>query len=141
MAIQSSYFDPADGSVGTVDLAFVPVRSLRIPLTAATTTTPGAVCSVANPEGVNLIVYSAQAYIGVPATAPNTINLGIATNGSTTANNILDQLDAQAPLPVASVSLPADAVLWTTSKFLTGTASDTLAGMSGAYLYVQYIPA
>lgn len=141
MAIQSSYFDPADGSVGTVDLAFVPVRSLRIPLTAATTTTPGAVCSVANPEGIRLLIVSAVLDEITGGTGA-TVNIGVATNASTQESNMFSAVETGLGGAVlgsfvgATLSVP----VWGVSNFITGTASATVAGWE-AVLHVQYIPA
>ena len=139
MAIQSSYFDPADGSVTTADLAFTAVRSLKIPLTAATTTTPGAVCSVANPEGVDLFILSSVRRVTTPTgTVSATIAIGGNTNGETSATNLVEDMPADEQ-DDSTMERYASPPILGTSEYITATASDTLVGLV-ATISIQYVP-
>lgn len=116
------------------------VRSLKIPLTAATTTTPGAVCAVANPEGVDLFILSSVRSIGTPTgTVGATIAIGVAADGETSATNLVEDMpaDEQDDSTMERYTSP---LIWGATEYITGTASASVAGLE-ASLYVQYIRA
>lgn len=119
------------------------VGALKKALTAATVTTGGAVLSVANPEGADLIVTGLILDITTEATGAATVDAGIAADGTTSADNLIDAGNVGAA--VAILTNVGDggtngkaATKWGSSQYLTITASATLAGMVGN-AYIQYI--
>ena len=115
------------------------IKSLKIPLVAATTTDPGAVCAVANPEGVRLIVISAQILVDTEG-ALGTATFGIAANGTTAASNIYSADLTVTGMGVSDFIVNNTPLTWNADEFITGTASASVAGLE-ASLYVQYIRA
>lgn len=104
----------------------------EVPLVAATVTTAGAVVSVANPLGENLIIVNAYMNITTAATtSTNTIDLGVAANGTTTSDTLIDGTTTTAGLKSAPGTNGATPRLWGSTAFVTGTASATLVGMVG----------
>lgn len=104
----------------------------KVALTAATTTAAGGVVSVANPLGVDLIIV--QAYLNITTaatTSANTIDLGVAANGATSSDTLIDGTTTTAGIKTASGTNGAVPRTWSTTQFVTGTASATLAGMVG----------
>lgn len=115
----------------------------RVALTAATVTTAGAVLSVPNPEGADIIVTRLILDITTPSTGAATVDAGIAANGTTSADNLIDGAS------VASAAKVLDNVddkgsngkakqKWGASQYLTITASATLAGMVGTAI-IEYV--
>lgn len=113
-------------------------------LTAATTTTGGGVLSLANPEGRPLIITRLLLNITTPSTGAATVDAGIAADGVTTSDILIDGAS------VASAAKVLDNIsdvgtngkarqLWGTSQYLTITASATTAGMVGEAI-IEYLP-
>jgi hypothetical protein len=116
-----------------------------IDLTAATVTTAGAVASVKNPEGAALIVTRAVLRTTTHSTGAATLDIGIAANGTTSSDNLLNAIAVGTAAKVADNTIDGGtngkgAVLWAANHFLTATASATTAGMVGK-LYIEYIRA
>ena len=111
-------------------------------LTAATTTTAGGVLSVANPEGDAVIVTGIYLDVTTASSGAATVDAGIAANGTTSADNLIDGAS------VASIAVVSNrdnagtngkqALRWNSDQFLTITASATTAGMVGT-AYVTYV--
>lgn len=122
------------------------VRTLKIPLTAATTTDGGAVCSVANPEGVNLLVLRLVVDLTSGSTGVATIDFGISDEGpEASADGLIDGLAVQGnALIVDNFTNPGtngrQLRRWSTEEYFTGTASATLAGLVGV-AHIEYIRA
>lgn len=106
-----------------------------VALTAATGTTAGGVLSVANPLGVDVIICEAYLDITTAATtATNTVDIGVATNGTTSSDTLFDGKAAAAGLFSSALATGggtngAVPRKWSSSQYVTGTASATLAGM------------
>lgn len=118
---------------------------LRAPLTAVTTNAAGGVLSLANPEGVDIIVTRIILNITAPSTGAATVDAGIAANGATSSDTLIDGAS------VATAAKLLDNLTdggtngksrqkWGASQFLTITASATLAGMTGEAL-IEFLPA
>ena len=112
-------------------------------LTAATATTAGGVLSVANPEGADIIVTGVYLDVTTAATGAATVDAGIAANGTTSADNLIDAGDVGTAAAVISNRDNAgvngkQARRWNSGEFLTITASATTAGMVGN-AYVTYV--
>ena len=107
-----------------------------VPLTAATATTAGGVVALANPFGVDLIIISAQLDIQTAATTnTNTVSIGVAANGTTSATNLFNA--TAAAQGITGTTTPRK---WTSGQYVTGTASATLVGMV-AILHIQAVRA
>lgn len=117
----------------------------RAALTAATATTGGAVLSIPNPEGVAVIVTRVILDITTPSNGAAAVDVGIAANGTTSADNLIDGAS------VASAAKVLDNITdigvngksrqkWGASQYLTITASATLDGLVGNAI-IEYIPA
>lgn len=112
-----------------------------VALTAATDTTAGGVLSVANPEGRTLIIFRVILDITTPSSGAATVDVGVAANGSTSSDTLIDGAS------VATAAKLLDNVndagtngkarqTWSSTQYVTGTASATTAGMVGrAYIY------
>lgn len=114
----------------------------RKALTAVTTTTAGGAAAIANPEGVDLIITRAVLYIPTASAGAATVDVGVAANGTTSADNLIDGVSVAATGAKDNIS---DAgtngkarQVWGASQYVTATASATLAGMVG-YLYIEYL--
>lgn len=102
------------------------------PLVAATDTTAGGVVSIANPLGVDLIIVHAYLNITTAATtATNLIDLGVAANGTTTSDTLIDGMATTVGLKSAGGTNGASPRTWSSTQYVTGTASATLVGMVG----------
>lgn len=115
----------------------------KVALTAATDTTAGGVLSLANPEGVPLIVTRLVIDVTTPSSGAAAIDAGIAANGTTSSDTLIDGAS------VATAAKVLDNVSdggtngkarqkWGASQFLTITASASAAGMV-ANAYIEYI--
>lgn len=115
----------------------------KVALTAATDTTAGGVLSLANPEGADIIVTRLVLDITTPSDGAANVDAGIAANGSTSSDNLIDgQSVATAAKVLDNVSDGGSngkaRQKWTSSQYLTITASATTAGMVGN-AYIEYI--
>lgn len=115
--------------------------SARVAL--ATGASGGGVASVENPEGVTLIVERAYILTTHESTGACTLDGGIAANGTTSSDNLIDGLSiASATGLFSNLKNPgsngkADQ-LWTASQFLTvSVASGAVDGATG-WLIVDY---
>lgn len=105
----------------------------EVTLTAATTTTAGAVAAVANPLGVDLIITQVIVRTTTQSTGAAALDIGVAANATTSSDTLIDGLSvATAPI-VSSTPGTNGAVprVWGASQYVTATASATLAGMVG----------
>lgn len=108
------------------------VMEYSVALTAATDTTAGGVVALANPFGVAVIIVNAYLNITTAATTgTNTVDVGIAANGTTSSDTIFDGTAMSAGLKSPGGTNGAVPRTWSTSQYITGTASATLAGMVG----------
>lgn len=115
----------------------------KVALTAATGTGGGSVLSLANPEGADLIVTRLVLDITTEATGTPTVDAGIAANGTTSSDTLLDGLAVGAAAGVFDNTENGGtngkgAVKWGASQFLTITPSASAAGLVGN-AYIEYI--
>ena len=117
---------------------------MRVALTAATDTTGGGVLSLANPEGIDLLITRLVLNVTTASTGAAAVDAGIAANGTTSSDilidgksvataGVFDNIEDQGTNGRATVK-------WGASQFLTITASATTAGMVGEALF-SYVPA
>lgn len=113
-------------------------------LTAATVTTAGAVLALANPEGRDLYVTRLILSIPDPSDGAATVDAGIAANGTTSSDNLIDGKSMATAGVFDNIkdagSNGKAGQKWASDAYLTITASATLAGMTGAEAIIQYVP-
>lgn len=112
-------------------------------LTATTGTSGGGMLSLANPEGATLFITEVVFDITTEATGAATADVGVAANGTTSSDTLMDGVDVGAAAIVANNHKHAGTngmsiVKWTSSQYVTATASATLAGLVGTY-HISYI--
>jgi len=117
------------------------IKYLSGALTAGASTSGGATLSLANPEGVDLIVDRLILDITTGSTGAATLDAGIAANGTTSNDTLIDGTNAQTVGTADNIKQGGtngvSSKKWTSSQFLTITPSATTAGMVGRY-YVSY---
>lgn len=111
-------------------------------LTAVTSTAAGGALSLANPEGVDLIVKRLILDITTPSDGAATVDAGIAVNGTTSSDNLIDGQSVAAAAVLDNIEdggTNGQAVIkWGASQYLTITASATLAGLVGN-AYIEWV--
>lgn len=116
----------------------------RAALTAVTSTAAGGVLSLANPEGVKLLITRLILHITTASSGAATVDAGIAANGSTSNDTLIDGKSvATAGVfdNIADIGTNGKTVKeWGASQYLTITASASLAGLVG-YAYIEYLRA
>ena len=95
------------------------------------------IVSLANPEGVDLIIPVGGLVLDVttPTTGDSTVDVGIAADGATSSDTLLDGVDGDA---AAAVFSNAAAVKWPADEYIVATASASVAGLVGN-AYIKYI--
>lgn len=116
--------------------------SFRATLTAATGTTAGGVLALANPEGVDIVITRFILNISTKSTGAASVDAGVAANGSTSSDTLIDGLS------VATAGVYDNVVnggtsgkalqKWGASQYITITASATTAGMVGTAI-IEYL--
>ena len=114
----------------------------KVPLVATTGTSGGGILSWANPTGQSIIVTRFMIDITTGSTGAATGAFGIAANGTTSNNTLLDGFNMQTTGVADNIENQGTngvaAKKMTSSQFITGTASATVAGLVGS-AYIQYI--
>jgi hypothetical protein len=122
--------------------------AMSIAITGVAATTGGGQGSVANPEGVSLIIMDALLYTITESTGSANLSIGVGATATTSATDILNALDMNgvtepgmyncfARQNTAKTEKTAPA-LWTSTTFVTFTASATMVGFT-AVLYLKYM--
>lgn len=114
-------------------------------LMAAITTTGGDALGLANPEGVALLITRFVLRITTEATGAANVDAGVAADGTTSADDLLDGQDVGSAAVVLDniddQGTNGQSVLeWGATEYVTVTPSATLAGLVGTY-YIEYIRA
>lgn len=112
-------------------------------ITAATTTSGGDAISVANPEGATLLITGMVIDVTTEATGAATMDVGVAADGTTSSDTLMDGVDVGTAAIVGNTVKHAGTngmsmVKWTSTQYVTGTPSATLAGLVGTY-HITYI--
>lgn len=115
----------------------------RVALTAGTTTTGGDVLSLPNPEGADLIITRFILNITTEATGSATADAGVAADGTTSSDTLLDGVNIGAAAAIFDNiddqgTNGQSVLLWGSSQYITVTPSATAAGLVG-YAYVEYL--
>jgi len=110
-------------------------------------TTGGAIASVKNPEGVNVIVTNAIVYIATNSTGGANLTVGIGTSATTDYN---DMVTATAMAAAAGKVYTARAIsasiatevtapgVWLSTEYVNITGSASTVGLTGT-LYIEYL--
>lgn len=114
-------------------------------LVAGTTTDGGDILSLANPEGVDLIITRFIVNVTTPATGAANADFGIAADGETSSDTLLDGQDIGTAAAIFDNvddqgTNGQSVLLWGSGQYLTGTPSATAAGLVGN-VYIEYIRA
>jgi len=120
---------------------------MSIPLVGVAATTGGAIASVANPEGVTVLITRAILYISANSTGAANLTAGIGATATTAGDDIVAALAMAAAAGVAyngfatqvtaitAVTAPAQ---WTATTFVTVQGSATTVGLAGT-LFLEYV--
>jgi hypothetical protein len=136
-----------EDSTSSVPLAigggYKAVKVAKVALAGVTATTGGALFAWANPEGQSVIVTRLQIDITTKSTGAAAVDFGVAANGTTSADNLIDGYAAGGTEKV--VDNMADAGTngkvvqkMTSSQFITGTGASSTAGLVGS-VYIHYV--
>lgn len=117
------------------------VRTARVTMTAATGA--GGALSWQNPTGGRIVVTSLVIDI-TTASGTATIDAGVAANGTTSSDTLIDGKTTAAAVVISSIDdggtngLAARAL--TSSQFVTGSITGTIGSFAGV-AYISYVPA
>lgn len=117
---------------------------LEIPLTGNALFAGGEIAAVANPEGVPLIITDVKIYVDTPSTGAANIAVGLAANGTTSDNDMIDALAINGAITglayhgMTALAAKGAAQVWSTTQYLTATGSASTVGFTGR-LFVSYI--
>ena len=120
---------------------------MSIPLVGVAATTGGAIASVANPEGVTLLITRAIVYCATNSTGAANLTVGVGATATTAATDIMTALALAAAaglayngltIITATATLLNSAAMWTATTFVTAQGSATTAGFTGT-LFIEYI--
>lgn len=107
--------------------------------------TVGGVLKLANPEGVDIIIPSGGLLLDITtiATAACTVDAGIDSDGTTSADNLIDGLDVHSATGqfdnIADKGTDGGPHKWGADEYLViSKASGATAGLAG-YAYIQYV--
>jgi len=118
-----------------------------VPLTGVAATIGGAIASIANPEGADIIVTRALLYVKTNSTGAANLTIGVGTSATT---DYSDMMTATAMAAAAgkiytcsaySASIATEVTapgVWLAAEFCNVTGSATTAGLTGT-LYVEYL--
>jgi len=118
------------------------VRMYKVALAALDTA--GGVASIANPEGVEVLVTRVVIDVTTASTAACTVDAGIAANGTTLSDILIDGLDVNAAAGTfdnitEKGTNGKSRQAWGASQFLTiSKASGAAAGLAGS-VYIEYV--
>lgn len=123
---------------------------LSVPVTGTTSTTGGAMCSLANPEGVTVYILRSYLVVTTASTGAANINVGVGATATTDATDIINALAINGAITTkiyngntfqgttkTEVTAPA---AWTSGKYVNCTGSADSSGFTGT-LYIEYIRA
>jgi hypothetical protein len=120
---------------------------LSIDFTGVAATTGGAIASVKNPEGVDVIVTNAILYVATNSTGAANLTIGIGTSATTDYN---DMVTATAMAAAAGKVYTARAIsasiatevtapgVWLSTEYVNITGSASTAGLTGT-LFIEYL--
>lgn len=104
----------------------------------------GGLAAIANPEGVDLIITRCVLNVITAAGSAITADIGVAANGSTSADNLLDGVSINTAVSQDNISQAGTngkaTQKWTTTQYVTATPSaDPAASALVGTLLLEYI--
>ena len=120
-------------------------KIVKVPLVPATGNTAGSLLAWANPEGVPIMVTRFILDITTPATGAATADFGVAADGATSSDTLVDGVD------IGSAAIVADNIdgggtngksfaKMTASQYITGSQSASSVGLVGNAYIEYFIP-
>jgi hypothetical protein len=114
-----------------------------VTLTPTAATTGGAVASVKNPEGADLLITRVVLRTTAFSTGAADLNIGIGATATTEDDTLIDGIAVGTAVKIADNikekgTNGLERKLWPAAHFLTVTGSATTAGLAGK-VYVEYI--
>lgn len=120
------------------------MKTVKTALTATTSTSGGGVLSVANPEGVRLIITRFILDITTGSTGAATADIGVAADGTTSNDTLMDGTNLQTTGATDNIENQGtngvSAKVWTSTQFVTATGSASSVGLVGS-AYITYMVA
>ena len=118
------------------------VRTARVTMTAATGA--GGALAWQNPTGGRIIVTSLVIDITTASGSTTTIDAGVAADGTTSADTLIDRKTTAAAAVISSINDGGTngkaAQALTSSQFVTGSITGTIGSFAGV-AYISYVPA
>jgi len=117
---------------------------LEIPLTGAALFAGGEIASVANPEGLPLIITDVKIYVSTASTGAATINVGINASPTTSDTDLISALAINGAIAglayhgMTALAAKGAAQVWGASDYITATGSADSSGFRGR-LYISYV--
>ena len=121
---------------------------MSIALAGVVAATGGAIASVANPEGVSVLITRSILYVATPSTGVANVNVGVGATATTDATDMINALAINGAITgkyynastiqgttKTEVSAPA---VWTATTFVNVTGSADSSGFVGT-LYIEYL--
>lgn len=128
----------ATSTIGGLKLA-------KVALTATTGTSGGGALAWANPEAQSIIIWKFVLDVTTQSSGAATVDIGVAADATTSADTLIDGKSVATAGTFDNITdkgtngLPTKKM--TSSQYITGTASATLAGMvANAYIYYNLAP-
>jgi hypothetical protein len=120
---------------------------LSIDFTGVAATTGGAIASVKNPEGVDVVVTNAFVYIATNSTGAANLTIGTGTSATTDYSNMVTATAMAAAAgkvytaAAISASIATEVTapgVWLSTQYINITGSASTAGLTGT-LFVEYV--
>jgi len=117
---------------------------LEIPLTGAALFAGGEIASVANPEGLPLIITDVKIYVSTASTGAATINVGINASPTTSDTDLISALAINGAIAglayhgMTALAAKGAAQVWGAADYITATGSADSSGFRGR-LYISYV--
>ncbi len=136
--------DSDSQAVATIGGGYKAIKVAKVAIAGVSATTGGALFSWANPESATIIIDRLQIDITTKSTGAAAGDFGVAANGTTSADNLIDGYALGGTEKVVDTALTADLGTngkvnqkMTATQFLTGTGAATTAGLVGS-VYIHY---
>lgn len=120
-------------------------KYLVVDLAGVASTSGGGIASVANPEGATVLITRALLYRTTKSTGAATADIGIAADGTTSNDTLLDGVDIGAAEGLDDNiknkgTNGLERRLWSATQFLTMTGSASSAGLVGKLIIEYLVP-
>lgn len=119
--------------------------AFQVAIAGVVSTSGGAIAAIPNPEGVNLIITRVLLNRTTKSAGAAAVDIGVAANGTTSSDTLIDGVAAGAAEGVADNINDAGTngkarQLWGASQYVTVTGAASTAGLVGT-LTIEYVRA